>query len=81
MTTSRKFYRLLVPVEILSEESPPATWGLDEIHEAITTGDCSGRIVSRTVCTLGGLATARALMAQGSDPEFFSLTRQGGDLM
>ena len=42
MSNDRKFYRTLIQVEVLSEE-PFECESLEDVHDAITTGDCSGK--------------------------------------
>ena len=76
---TRTFYRMLIEVEVLSEE--PFEFGkLFDIHEQITTGSCSGlvRVVKRH--RMSAKTAARALQRQGSDPEFFRLSSTGKDM-
>jgi len=83
MENTKKYYRTVYQVEILSEEKFDNDGGmsLTDIDEAITNGDCSGRvttIVSDEVKT--GKEMVKLLKAQGSDPEFFQLDEDGNDL-
>jgi hypothetical protein len=41
MSNQQKYYRTVIEVEVLSEE-PWFLVSLDELHEDITTGGCSG---------------------------------------
>lgn len=83
MSENRKFYRTVYQVEILSEEKFDDNGGmsLTDIDEAMTNGDVSGRIttiVDNEEKT--GSEIAVLLKAQGSDPEFFQLDKEGNDL-
>lgn len=82
MSKKRTFHKTTIMVEVLSEDpfDPNENLDLAHIREAITTGDCSGR-----VCIVGreemqGPRAAKELMAQGSDPGFFRLDEEGNDL-
>jgi len=71
-----KFYRTIVTVEVLSEQ-PLKVDDLDDLHHAITTGDCSGKVDFGNSEEVDGPTMAKLLMAQGSDPEFFQLDEHG----
>ena len=80
--TRRKFYRTIIKVEVLHEDPRVLAKleGLDEVHALITDGPCSGFWnVTRGPTEMNGLQTARLLLKQGSDPEFFSLDERGND--
>jgi len=77
--TKRKFYRTRIIVEVLSEE-PVDFDNLNQVHYAITEGDCSGRWEETEVKELNGKEAAVALEIQGSEPGFFGLTDDGEDL-
>lgn len=64
---------------MLSEETDVADLSLAQIAAAITEGDCSGAI-EHTVVELSAPEAARALLAQGSDPEFFMLDEDGAEI-
>lgn len=81
--SKRKFYRTVYQIEVLSEEKFDNEGGmsLTDIDNAITDGDCSGRvtfIVNNEEKT--GKEMAELLKEQGSDPEFFQLDENGNDL-
>lgn len=78
--TERKFYRQVVTVEILSEELKDFDNDLEAIAAAITDGDCSGVVSVEVSDEVDGLAMARLLAAQGSDPGFFMLDEEGNDV-
>lgn len=78
--STRKFYRTVITVEVLSEEPLDPTVSLADVESAITDGDCSGDVKFTASETLTGPQTADALMKQGSDPEFFRLTENGEDV-
>jgi hypothetical protein len=76
----RKYFRTIVQVEVLSQDGPwdgPETHELGALNYAITEGDCSGAVTVISTEELSGPEAARALMAQGSDPEFFGLDHFG----
>jgi hypothetical protein len=73
-----KFYRTIVTVEILSDE-PIGSPTLDEINYQIMEGDWSGQYEVSSVAEISPAEISpaemtSALIAQGSDPEFFGLT-------
>lgn len=76
--TTRKFYKTIFRVEVLSEE-PLGEIDLGGISYAITDGNCSGRLLEPKSTQLNGKQAARALIAQASDPGFFNLTQNGCD--
>ena len=78
--TNRKFYRTKVVVTILSEEPLNPSMDLEAIHYAVKEGDCSGVTEMMDPTELDGKEAATELLAQGSDPEFFSIDRNGEDL-
>ena len=59
-------YKTVIQVTVLSN----GKFDLDDIHEAITDGDCSGTVeeISETILTENEMAVA--LLDQGSDPSF-----------
>jgi hypothetical protein len=78
--SARRYYRTLFQVEVLSEDTSFTDTDLDAMHEAITTGDCSGVVRVEFVEEVDGPAMARLLLSQGSDPEFFQLDENGHEL-
>lgn len=81
MASTRKFYRTVVTVEILSEDPFDGTQDLEYIDWAITDGDCCGKqTVTVDNAELDGPAAAAFLVANGDDPEFFGLTEEGEDV-
>lgn len=79
---TRKFYKTIVRIEVLSEDGEAACdiSDLPALYDNITTGPWSGRILKPQVTELTGKQAARALQRQGSDPEFFHLDEAGNDL-
>lgn len=79
MTNQRKFYRSVIQIEILSET--PFLWNsLEDVKISIERGECSGEI--RQIIEnqkINAQETAKLLIQQGSDPEFFCLTENGED--
>ena len=80
--TKRKFRKYIVEIELLSEEP----WddldcaSLSDIDYEMTEGHCSGRVKIKSDVELNGLQMAKALMKQGSDPEFFLIDEKGRDI-
>jgi hypothetical protein len=65
----RSFKKTVLRVEVLSY----GEWDwetLADVAHSITEGDCSGEVVMDSVEFLSEEDTARALIAQGSDPSF-----------
>lgn len=77
--TSRKFFKTIVKVTVLSEE-PIHEMELNELHYAITEGGMSGEVEYGFQNKLNGKQAAMELLAQGSDPSFFRLTEDGEDI-
>lgn len=76
----RKFYKTTFILEVLSEDVPPEWDNLNDIYYLISQGHCSGKIISDESKEITAKEVAEALIAQGSDPEFFRLTEDGMDL-
>ena len=77
---NRKFYKTVIQVEILSEEPIGDMTDLDTIHYETTYGRWSRSTAVKKQITMNGLAMAKALIAQGSDPEFFMLDANGENI-
>ena len=78
--TDRKFYKTVVKIEILSDEEVPDSMSLDFIQDQITNGCWSGIINHSLSKILNGKQAAKALINQGSDPEFFMIDEKGNDI-
>jgi len=77
--TKRKFYMTKVVVTVLSEEELNPSLNLEQLHYAITEGECSGQTEIMTPKIINGKQAAKALLNQASDPSFFRLTKDGED--
>lgn len=77
--TDRKFYKTVIKFEVLSEEPIPAGMEYENIVHECKEGDWSMRPLGEKETELNGKQAARALLKQGSDPAFFSLTEKGED--
>lgn len=67
--TTKSFKRTVITVEVLSDTD----WDwetLGDVAYAITDGDCSGDVQATSVDYLTAEEVAKALIKQGSDPEF-----------
>lgn len=69
----------MVRFEVLSEE-PLEYDSLSDLKYATHQGDCSGRFLADKRTTLNGKQCAKALLAQGSEPQFFAIDEEGNDL-
>ena len=69
---TKMFYKTQVVIEILSEEDVGDP-SLEKILYQITEGDWSGTYSVKKVEVLTPEEMRKALFAQGSDPDFFSL--------
>jgi hypothetical protein len=79
--STRKFYKTVYTLEILSEEPLEGFLpSLMQLHYMITDGDCSGKMVSGDSVEIDGATAAKLLIEQGSDPEFFMLDEYGNDI-
>ena len=73
------FNQTMIIVQVLSEGPLRPDLALSEVHDAITTGDCSGKI-TRVPTEVDGPTMAKLLIEQGSDPGFFGLDEQGQEV-
>lgn len=80
MPSNRKFYKTTYIFEILSEEPIPQDLEfMDVLHKA-TWENYSGDLISEVVEELDAIQVCRALEAQRSSTEFFSLDTDGNDI-
>lgn len=79
MPSSRKFYRTVIEVEVLTEERM-RLGSLGDIHYEITDGGASGKYGVTCEEVVDGPTAARLLKEQGSDPGFFQLDDDGNDV-
>jgi hypothetical protein len=77
--TDRKFFKTIISIEVLSEEPIPDGMELDSIVREAREGDFSMRPLKHDETEINGKQAARALLKQGSDPSFFSLTEKSED--
>lgn len=77
--STRKFYRTVLTLEILSEEEIPNKLDPSDIWRECISGGYSGDVKARLETIIDGRRAAKALQDQGSDPGFFRLTEKGED--
>lgn len=77
--STRKFYRTVFQIEVLSEEELPIDMCLRAVMSECEDGPYSGDVQKRVETIIDGRQAAKALQKQGSDPGFFGLTDQGED--
>ena len=77
--TDKKFHKTVFQVTVLSEKPFASDLSLSDIHDEITTGDCSGVVKEVSHEEMNGKQAADALYEQGSDPGFFMLDDEGND--
>jgi len=68
----KSFYRTTITVDVLSER-PFDPINLAEVHDAITTGDCSGSWRVAETQDLTEQEMSQAALEQGTDPGFFGI--------
>ena len=73
MKDTRKFYRTVIQVEVLSEEPISDTADLTAISYELEQGDYLGTILSAKQTIVSGKRMATLLQSQGNDPGFFQL--------
>ena len=73
---TKRFYRTVITIEVLSEE-PVEAMDVDDIAYEIREGSYSGEVEFGPSEVVDGPTMARLLMKQGSDPEFFGLDDEG----
>lgn len=76
----RKFYKTVIEVVVLSEDEPYSCNDLAMLEYDITEGHFSGVWEVKSSEELSPEEAAKALLAQGSDPEFFRLSQDGENL-
>lgn len=74
---ARRYYETMVQVRVLSEDEPVGDMDLGMLNEAITSGDCVGRVTTTQVLSIDGPTAARRLIEMGSEPGFFRLDADG----
>jgi len=79
------FHKVVIQFEILCSDDMEhkilKNASLKDIYTMVMDGSCSGRFLEPSEDKiLSGLETAKALMEQGSDPEFFQLDLEGNPL-
>lgn len=81
---SKKYYKTIVQIEILSENEPYGLIGAGEslsaIEYDITEGHFSGVIETKGFTELTAKEAADALVVQGSGTEFFQLDADGNEI-
>jgi hypothetical protein len=76
----RTFYRTLITVEVLAEDSPYKPETLEGVAQDIVNGDCTGAWEVTACEEVDGPRMAELMVRQGSDPEFFGLDEDGNDV-
>ena len=76
----RKFFKTVITVTVLSEDGPVSPeCKLDDIAYGVMQGDWSGQVEHDGGTELTPKQAAKALIAQGSDPSFFMLDKDGNE--
>jgi hypothetical protein len=79
MPSKKKFWRTIIKVEVLSEEMVDFDT-LEQVAEAINTGDCVGRWEVQDQYDVNAKRMANLLHEVGSEPSFFMLDDEGNDI-
>lgn len=74
--SEKKFYKVVVTIELLMDEEPPENIELGSILYEMTEGRWSG-VLSHEVDEMTPELMAKALVDQGSDPEFLGIDKDG----
>ncbi len=78
--SKRGFYCTRLTVEVLHEEPLPDDLSLQELAQEADTGTYSLATYNWRTAVLTAKQAAKALIKQGSDPEFFRLNEDGSDM-
>lgn len=78
MASTRKFYKTVIRVVVLSEE-PYHPGSLYNVHYDITDGGCSGEFEVIESAEVDGPTMADLLADQENSPSYFGLTYNGDD--
>lgn len=77
----KKLYRTVIQIEVLSEDPIPEGMSLDQIEEECNTGSFSGvHDFIKTNEVIEGEEAVKAVMAQGSSPDFFQMDENGDEI-
>ena len=76
---NKKFYKIKITFEILSEEPISSDMSIDDIYIEAINGEYSMNEGTRKETILNSKQAANALRKQGSDPSFFELTNDWRD--
>jgi hypothetical protein len=68
---SKKYYKTVFTVEVLSEDPVPFDLALEDLAHEIVFGDYSGKVTRAPAEELASEQMTEALESQGSDPGFF----------
>ena len=74
---TKKFFKQVVQVVVLSEDSPAEWDNLKDLDYLITIGNCSGMISTTEEVEVDAKTMASLLIEQATDPEFFGLDEHG----
>lgn len=75
----KTIYETTITVKVLHEDAFDYE-NLEDVHHAITDGDCSGSFETTGHVVLIGKEAVKAVEAQGSDPEFFMMDENGNEI-
>lgn len=73
----RAYFESVLQIKVLSEESSAEGMGLQQLVDAITTGDCVGEVAFLGARQISAQTAARRLSEMGSEPGFFRLSEDG----
>jgi hypothetical protein len=76
--SDRKFFRQVFTVTLYAEDQPLEWDDLGDVHHAIDTGGCVGKI-AEAIDEISAKEAALGLMAAGSEPNFFGLDDDGNE--
>jgi len=77
----KQIYKTIIQLEILSEECIPDGTGIETIVHEMFEGDYSGESDWKETNTpIVGKEATKAIIAQGSNPEFFNMDNDGNEI-
>jgi len=77
----KQIYRSVIRLEVLSDEPIPEDISLASIADQCDNGDYSGMSAWKVVNTpVKGKQAVKLIEAQGSDPEFFGMDKNGNEI-
>jgi ABC-type Na+ transport system ATPase subunit NatA len=78
--SSRKFFKTVITVTVLSEDGPPEWNNLRDLHYLIEQGPCVGKFGLGNTTKITAKRMVGELLDAGSGPDFFQLDEDENDI-